>query len=94
MNAANIPVVNITDRVLGGSVSVSWDAMKINMALNTGRFLLQKLNGRGNVIILEGVGGSETAPTASPDIERRLRNSQRETAASQPAIFSASRRLE
>jgi ribose transport system substrate-binding protein len=61
LNAANIPVVNITDRVLGGQAISFMGCDETNMALNTARFLFQKLNGHGNVIILEGVGGSQNS---------------------------------
>jgi len=61
LNAANIPVVNITDRVLGGQVVSFMGCDETNLSLNTGRYLLQKLNGRGNVVILEGIGGSENS---------------------------------
>jgi ribose transport system substrate-binding protein len=58
MNAAGIPVVNIVDHSLGGEI-VSWvGADEYIMALSTGRYLLEKLNGKGQVIIIEGVGGS------------------------------------
>jgi ribose transport system substrate-binding protein len=58
MNAAAIPVVNIVDHSLGGQI-VSWvGADEHIMALSTGRYLLEKLGGKGNVIIIEGVGGS------------------------------------
>ena len=58
LNAAGIPVVNITDRVLGGEVVSFIGCDEHTMALNTGRYLLERLGGRGNVILLEGVGGS------------------------------------
>ncbi len=58
MNAAGIPVVNIVDHSLGGEI-LSWiGADEHVMALSTGRYLLEKLGGKGNVIIIEGVGGS------------------------------------
>jgi ribose transport system substrate-binding protein len=58
MNAAGIPVVNIVDHSIGGEI-VSWiGADEYIMALSTGRYLLEKLNGKGQVIIIEGVGGS------------------------------------
>lgn len=58
LNAANIPVINITDRVLGGDLTSFVGCDEFTMALNTGRYLLEAMGGRGNVIILEGVGGS------------------------------------
>jgi ribose transport system substrate-binding protein len=58
MNAAGIPVVNIVDHSVGGEI-VSWfGADEYIMALSTGRNLLEKLAGKGGVIIIEGVGGS------------------------------------
>src|ERR1700681_4074745 len=58
MNAAGIPVVNIVDHSLGGEI-LSWiGADEYVMGLSTGRYLLEKLGGKGNVIIIEGVGGS------------------------------------
>lgn len=61
LNAAGIPVVNITDQVLGGDVVSFMGCDEYTLALNTGRFLLDRLNGRGNVIVLEGVGGSRNS---------------------------------
>jgi ribose transport system substrate-binding protein len=58
LNAAGIPVVNIVDHSLGGEI-LSWiGADEYELALITGRYLLQKMNGQGNVVIIEGVGGS------------------------------------
>jgi ribose transport system substrate-binding protein len=58
MNAARIPVINIVDHALGGDV-VSWiGADEYEMGLRTGRYLLEKMGGKGNVIIIEGVRGS------------------------------------
>jgi ribose transport system substrate-binding protein len=79
MNAAGIPVVNIVDHSIGGEI-VSWiGADEYVMALSTGRYLLQKMNGKGQVIIIEGVGGSlgsaervrgfKTAISEYPDVK-------------------------
>jgi ribose transport system substrate-binding protein len=58
MNTAGIPVVNIVDHSLGGDI-LSWiGADEYIMALSTGRYLLEKMGRKGNVIIIEGVGGS------------------------------------
>ena len=58
MNAAGIPVVNIVDHSLGGEV-LSWiGSDEFSMGHLTGRYLLQKLNGQGSVVIIEGVRGS------------------------------------
>ena len=88
LNAANIPVVNITDRVLGGSVISFMGCDETNVALNTGRFLLQRLNGRGNVIILEGVGGSENSANRVAGYKKALAEfPDVKLLASQPANF-------
>ena len=58
VNAANIPVINITDPVLGGEVVSFMGCDEYSLAVSTVRYLVEKMNGRGNVIILEGVGGS------------------------------------
>ena len=58
VNAANIPVINITDPVLGGEFVTFMGCDEFSLGANTGRYLLGKMNGRGNVIVLEGVGGS------------------------------------
>lgn len=58
MNAANIPIVNVTDRTPSGKIVsfVGNDDYKIGY--ETGKILLDALNGKGNVIIIEGVKGS------------------------------------
>jgi len=60
MNAAAIPVINITDRVGGGEVVSYVGSDDYNLGLSTARYLLKKMNGEGNVIILEGVRGAIT----------------------------------
>ncbi len=58
LNVADIPIVNITDPVAGGDVVSFMGCDEFTLALNTARYLFERLNGSGNVIILEGVGGS------------------------------------
>jgi len=88
LNAANIPVINITDRVLGGNVISFMGCDETNLALNTGRYLLQKLNGKGNVIILEGVGGSENSANRVTGYKKALAEFPNvKLLASQPANF-------
>ena len=57
-NAAKIPVVNLVDRSEGGEFISFMGCDDYTVALQTARFLLQKMNGKGNVIIIEGQGGS------------------------------------
>jgi ribose transport system substrate-binding protein len=61
INAAGIPVTNITDRAASGNFIAFVGADDYAIALATGRALLKAMGGRGNVIILEGVKGSLTA---------------------------------
>src|SRR5215471_18049720 len=60
INAAGIPVTNITDRIAGGKLVAYVGADDYNIGLATARFLLKQMGGKGNVIILEGVKGSLT----------------------------------
>ena len=60
INAAGIPVVNITDRVAAGKFVAYVGADDYSIALATARALLKAIGGKGNVIILEGVKGSLT----------------------------------
>jgi len=60
INAANIPVVNITDRSSGGTFIAFVGADDYSTALDTARYLLKTMNGKGNFIILEGVKGALT----------------------------------
>jgi ribose transport system substrate-binding protein len=57
INNANIPVVNITDRSEKGNFVVFIGGNDYQLSLQTGRYLLKALGGRGNIVILEGVHG-------------------------------------
>lgn len=58
VNAAGIPVVNITDPVAGGDIVSFVGCDEVTLARDTGRYVLERIGGAGNVVILEGVGGS------------------------------------
>lgn len=58
INASGIPVVNLTDRSAGGTFVSFVGCDDRRLGFDAGRYLLQALNGRGSVIIIEGVGGS------------------------------------
>lgn len=60
INAAGIPVTNITDRSAGGKFVAFVGADDYSIGLATARTLLKAIGGKGNVIILEGVKGSLT----------------------------------
>ena len=57
INSANIPVVNITDRSEKGTFVTFIGANDYQLGLQTGRYLLKALGGKGNIVILEGVRG-------------------------------------
>ena len=61
INAANIPLVNISDRLAGGSAVAFIGTDDYGIALETARTLLKAIGGKGNVLVLEG---PETVPTA------------------------------
>jgi ribose transport system substrate-binding protein len=57
-NAAGIPVVNLIDRAEGGEFLSFMGCDDYAVAFDTAKFLFQKMNGKGNIVIVEGVGGS------------------------------------
>jgi ribose transport system substrate-binding protein len=62
INAAGIPLVNVSDRLTGG-VSVAFiGSDDYSIAVDTARTLLKAMNGRGNLVVLEG---PDTIPTAA-----------------------------
>jgi ribose transport system substrate-binding protein len=64
MNAANIPVVEITDRAEGGKFVSSVRPDDYQLGLATARRALKALDGKGNVVILEGIA------TTTSSVER------------------------
>jgi len=61
INAAQIPVTNITDRSAAGDFIAFVGADDYSIGLAIGKRLLTGIGGKGNVIILEGVKGSLTS---------------------------------
>ena len=60
INAAKIPVVNVTDRSEGGDFVSFVGASDYSLGLETGKYLIKALGGKGNIVVLEGVRGSLT----------------------------------
>jgi len=54
LNAAGIPVTNVNERLAGGNVVAYVGTDDYQLALATARHLLDAMNRRGNVVILEG----------------------------------------
>ena len=64
MNAAKIPLIEITDRAKGGTFISSVLPDDYQLGLATGRRLLKAMDGKGNVVILEGI------PTTTSSVDR------------------------
>ena len=58
MNAAGIPVVNITDHLAGGKIVAFVGIDDVKVATTTAESLIKAMGGKGNVVIIEGVKGS------------------------------------
>ncbi|HEY1361132.1 MAG TPA: sugar ABC transporter substrate-binding protein [Xanthobacteraceae bacterium] len=54
LNAAGIPVTNVSERLAGGSVVSFVGTDDYQLALSSARYLMNALAGKGNVVILEG----------------------------------------
>ncbi len=66
INAAGIPLVNVGDRLTGGSAVAFVGTDDYAIARDTARALLKAMGGKGNVVVLEG-------PDAIPTAAGRLR---------------------
>lgn len=88
INAAGIPVTNITDRSAGGNFVAFVGADDYSIGLAIARRLLKAIGGKGNVIILEGVKGSLTSTNRVRGFNDALKeNPDVKLLASQPANF-------
>jgi len=54
LNAAGIPVVNVNERLSGGNTVAYVGTDDYELALATARYLINAMEQRGNVVILEG----------------------------------------
>lgn len=88
LNKVGIPVVTVTDRTETGKVVSFVGASDYELGLTTGRYLIRKMNKKGNVIILEGVKGSLTSSDRVRGFLDALKeNPNIKLLASQPANF-------
>jgi len=60
MNAAEIPVTEVTDRSVGGKFVSRVLPDDYQIGLSVARRLLKEMGGKGNVVILEGIAGNTT----------------------------------
>ena len=61
INAAKIPVVDVTDRSDSGSFVAFVGASDYKLGLETGRYLIKAMGGKGNLVVIEGVKGALTS---------------------------------
>src|SRR3954453_23090920 len=61
VNAANVPLVNVSDRLSGGTAVAFIGTDDYGIALETARTLLKAMGGKGNLVVLEG---PDTIPSA------------------------------
>jgi ribose transport system substrate-binding protein len=54
LNAAGIPVINVNERLSGGNTVAYVGTDDYELALTTARYLINAMDQRGNVVILEG----------------------------------------
>jgi ribose transport system substrate-binding protein len=88
INAAGIPVVNITDRSAGGNFVAFVGADDYSIGLSVARRLLTAIGGKGNVVILEGVKGSLTSTNRVRGFNDAIKeNPNVKLLASQPGNF-------
>jgi ribose transport system substrate-binding protein len=60
INAAKIPVVNVTDKSEAGEFVAFVGASDYDLGVETAKHLFKSMGGKGNVVVLEGVKGSLT----------------------------------
>lgn len=95
MNAAGIPVVNVTDRVEKGQIVSFVGSDDYSLGLTTARYLFKKMNGAGGIIILEGVRGVLTSVERLRGFKKALEEFPNvELLASQPANYQRLAALE
>jgi ribose transport system substrate-binding protein len=88
MNAAKIPVVNVTDRVEKGEIVSFVGLDDYSVGLATARYLFKKMNGAGGIIILEGVRGVLTSSERLRGFKKALEEFPKvKLLASQPANY-------
>ncbi len=61
INAANIPLINVNERLSGGTVAGYVGTDDAALAAATGRYLFKAMGGKGNVVILDGPDNNLTA---------------------------------
>jgi ribose transport system substrate-binding protein len=61
INAAQIPLINVNERLVNAAVAGYVGINDVSLARETGRYLLKAMSGKGNVVILDGPDSNFTA---------------------------------
>jgi ribose transport system substrate-binding protein len=61
INAANIPLINVNERLTDGAIVGYVGTDDVALARDTGRYLFKAMGGKGNVVILDGPDSNLTA---------------------------------
>jgi ribose transport system substrate-binding protein len=61
INAAGLPLVNVTDKIAGGMIDAFVNTDDYSIALDTARVLLKAMDGKGNLVVLDGPDNIPTA---------------------------------
>jgi ribose transport system substrate-binding protein len=61
INAANIPLINVNERLSGGSVAGYVGTDDVALAATTARYLINAMSNKGDVVILDGPDDNLTA---------------------------------
>jgi ribose transport system substrate-binding protein len=61
INAAHIPLINVNERLSGGTVVGYVGTDDVALGKETGRYLMKAIGGKGNVVILDGPDSNLTA---------------------------------
>ena len=70
INAATIPLVNVNERLSGGTVAGYVGIDDAALARATGRYLIKAMGGKGNVVILDGPDNNLTAQRPRSGLSR------------------------
>jgi ribose transport system substrate-binding protein len=88
LNRAGIPVILLSERISDGKYAGFVGAADYNIALETARYLLKSIGGKGNIVILEGVRGSQTSTDRIRGFNDALKEfKDAKLVASQPANY-------
>lgn len=93
-NEANIPVITVDRSSNGGEVLSYIASDNIAGGKMAGEFIIEKLNGKGKVVELEGIAGTNAARERGEGFNESIKDSELEVVAKQTADFDRVKGLE